>query len=777
MKTIRSKILFVILALILLLGCVILFLTTSTYQRYKSLQLSDSQSLVDSSSGDINKIILQLEKNARDLALMGEIYYRSQKRTFALGEHAAIRNFENQKLAIGGGIWFEPHSIEATRERVCFYAFDNGEKVVLDPNFESATYNYPQQNWYTTIKKGATEKDKVVWTAPYVDEAGTHTLMMTLGAGIFDPAGRFVGMSTVDWELDAITQSVSSIRPTRNSFTLFADQSNDFILVLSDHDVTQNVTGLSLKTIPWFSENLKNGGEIVYNEVKYRTFKRTLGNNMIIVVNVPEDELFHEINQNLKGTILTLLLASIIIALITYILLNRFISSPIAYLSRRVGEIGAGDLDTKIHLDTNDELAKLARSFNEMTKDIKNHIQSLNDITAEKERIATELDVAREIQASMLPSVFPPYPGRHEFDVFAMMESAEEVGGDFYDLYLIDDDHLAVVIGDVSDKGIPAALFMVVTKMLIQNYAHLGFSVGEIFSQTNNRLCKNNEVGMFVTAFMGILNVRTGVFSYVNAGHNPPFIRRVKGGFEKLDVSPGFVLAGVEGMVYQPEYLKMAEGDSIFLYTDGVTEASRADLSFFGDARLLNALNERREDDMTQLLKGVKQKLDDFVNGAQQSDDITMLGLTFLKKRTEDGSVNEVTVPATVDALPWVRSFIGKGLDAANSAPKVRMQLEIAIEEIFTNIVFHAYQGISGEKTVVVQMVVHQNPIRAVICFRDRGLPYNPLAWPDPDITLGMEERTPGGLGVYMTKKSVDQMEYEYVDGQNVLTITKLLLQ
>lgn len=776
MRTIRSKILCVIIALVLLLGCVILFLTVNTYGRYKALQLSDCQSLVDSSSGGINRIIMQLESNARDLALMGEIYYQSQRRDPALGAHTVIRNFENQKLAVGGGIWFEPYSIEAARERVCFYAFDNGEKVVPDPNFESTVYNYPQQSWYTTIKKEAAQKGRVIWTAPYVDEAGTHTLMMTLGAGIFDKSGRFVGMSTVDWELDAITRSISAVRPTENSFALFADQNNDFILVLSDPSVTQNVTGLSLKTIPWFNDSLKNGGEIVHNGVKYLTFMRTLGNNMIIVVNVPEAELFREINENLRNTVLVLLFAGVIITVITYILLNRFISGPIAYLSRKAAEIGAGDLDTKIHLDTNDELAKLAKSFNKMTRDIKQHIRSLNDITAEKERIATELDVAREIQASMLPSIFPPYPDRHEFDIYATMQSAEEVGGDFYDLYLIDEDHLAVVIGDVSDKGVPAALFMVIAKTLIQNYAHLGFSVGDIFFRANNRLCENNDVGMFVTAFMGILNLRTGVFSYVNAGHNPPFIRRSGGQFEKLQVHPGFILAGIEDTAYRPERLEMGEGDCIFMYTDGVTEASRSDLSFFDENRLLQTLNTHREGGMTALLKGVKQTLDDFVDGAPQSDDMTMLGLAFLAKKTGDDKMKEVIVPASADALPTVLSFIDKGLDATGSAPKVRMQLEIAVEEIFANIVFHAYQDAQGEKPVVVQMAVYQDPIRAIVCFRDRGAPYNPLRQPEPDITLDADERELGGLGVYMAKKSVDKMEYEYFDGQNVLTMTKRLL-
>lgn len=238
-----------------------------------------------------------------------------------------------------------------------------------------------------------------------------------------------------------------------------------------------------------------------------------------------------------------------------------------------------------------------------------------------------ELNVASHIQKNMLPCIFPPYPEREEFDIYATMMPAKEVGGDFYDFFLIDPDHLAIVIADVSGKGVPAALFMVIAKTLIKNNTVGMTEPKGIFEKTNDQLCENNEEGMFVTAFMGILEISTGVFSFVNAGHNPPLLKRKGQEFDWLSVKPGFILAGMEGMKYQQESITLSEGDELYLYTDGVTEAMNLEEELFTDQRLKEALNRHRELDLKDLLASMKQEIDQFANGAKQADDITMLAL------------------------------------------------------------------------------------------------------------------------------------------------------
>ncbi len=261
----------------------------------------------------------------------------------------------------------------------------------------------------------------------------------------------------------------------------------------------------------------------------------------------------------------------------------------------------------------------------------------------EKQRIASELDVATHIQTSMLPCIFPAFPEYREFDVFASMLPAREVGGDFYDFFMVDEKHLAIVMADVSDKGVPAALFMVIGKTLIKDHTSPDEDLGEVFSKVNNLLCESNSEGLFITAFEGVLNLETGEFRFVNAGHEMPFIYRAGGVFAPEKIRPGFVLAGMENVKYKSGSLMLGEGDKIFQYTDGVTEATNAEKALYGMERLGESLNRVREKTSKEIIESVKADIDTFVGEAPQFDDITMLCLTFKAKRKGEGESNEGT--------------------------------------------------------------------------------------------------------------------------------------
>lgn len=271
-----------------------------------------------------------------------------------------------------------------------------------------------------------------------------------------------------------------------------------------------------------------------------------------------------------------------------------------------------------------------------MEEDIENYIENLTKVTAEKERIGAELNVATQIQASMLPCIFPAFPENEEFDVYATMQPAKEVGGDFYDFFKVDESHLAVVIADVSGKGVPAALFMVIAKTLIKNHTQNGESAKDVFTNTNAQLCENNEAGLSVTAWMEILDIFSGEFIYVNAGHNPPLLRKAEGEFEYLKMRPGFVLAGMEEIRYCQAEMTLEEGDMLYLYTDGVTEATDIHEELYGEERLLNRLNKDKDLPLKDILCGIKNDIDTFVKGAPQFDDITMLMLKINKKGEEE---------------------------------------------------------------------------------------------------------------------------------------------
>ena len=278
------------------------------------------------------------------------------------------------------------------------------------------------------------------------------------------------------------------------------------------------------------------------------------------------------------------------------------------------------------------ELSELAESIDTMETDMVNYMENLTAVTAEKQRISTELSLATRIQTAMLPHVFPPFPDRTEFDIYASMNPAKEVGGDFYDFFLIDDNHLGMVMADVSGKGVPAALFMMASKIILQSCAMLGGSPAEILTKTNEAICSNNQEEMFVTVWLGSLEISTGKLTAANAGHEYPVIRKADGRFELFKDKHGFVIGGMSGAKYREYEIQMEPGSKLFLYTDGVPEATDADKNMFGTERMVDALNTEPEASPEVILKNVRSAVDGFVKEAEQFDDLTMLCIEYRGK-------------------------------------------------------------------------------------------------------------------------------------------------
>ena len=313
--------------------------------------------------------------------------------------------------------------------------------------------------------------------------------------------------------------------------------------------------------------------------------------------------------------------------------LHRALLRPLKLISEEATRFSVENVasETKLQeiIRSRDEIGQLAASIDQMEEQIQSYVENLTRITAEKERMGAELALATRIQAAMLPHNFPPFPERHEFDLYASMDPAKEVGGDFYDFFLIDEDHLCLVIADVSGKGIPAALFMMASKIILASCAMLGQSAAEILTKTNEAICSNNQAEMFVTVWLGILEISTGRLTAANAGHEFPALRRAGGDFELYKDRHGFVIGGMEGMRYKDYELQLSPGDKLFLYTDGVAEATDPENVLFGTERMLEALNTEPEAEPEQLLKNVRAAVDGFVREAPQFDDLTMLCLEY----------------------------------------------------------------------------------------------------------------------------------------------------
>ena len=486
-------------------------------------------------------------------------------------------------------------------------------------------------------------------------------------------------------------------------------------------------------------------------------------------VDISMDMIDQQIRQFLGLTLCVVLVVLLLSIFAYYYYVRRILIRPLGTLHHAAIGLVESRMenlsDFKVDLHTGDELEDLSDSFRYMVSELNEYIRDLSRVTAEKERIGAELDVARHIQASMLPCIFPAFPERHEFDIYASMTPAKEVGGDFYDFFLVDDDHLAIVMADVSGKGVPAALFMMISKTLLKSAAQSGLSPKAVLEKVNNQLCENNDAEMFVTVWLGILEISTGKMKCANAGHEYPAIMRRGGGFQLFKDKHGLVLAGMEGARYREYELELNEGDRLFVYTDGVPEATNADTVLYGTDRMLHALNEAKDRSCCELLASLHRDVDAFVGAADQFDDITML---CIELRTVTNGMKKIGIAPTLDKLPEATGFFEDILSAANAPMKVIAQVNVAVDEIFSNIARY-----SGATAATLGCSLADG--RMTLRFSDNGRPYDPTGKPDPDTTLSAEERDVGGLGIFMVKKIMDEVTYEYVDGLNILTLVKAL--
>ena len=410
------------------------------------------------------------------------------------------------------------------------------------------------------------------------------------------------------------------------------------------------------------------------------------------------------------------------------------------------------------------EISSLAAAVSEMEEETLKYIENLSAVISEKERMGTELTIASLIQKDSVPSIFPAFPERNEFDLFASMEPAKEVGGDFYDYFLIDKDHLALVMADVSGKGIPAALFMMVTKILINERAKVGGTPSEILAVVNDRICEHNKAEMFVTVWLGIFEISTGKLTFVSAGHDDPAFYIGGKDFTVEKRKHGLVVGAMSGVKYKDSEIRLSKGDKIFLYTDGLPEATDKNNKLFNAQRMVDALNSCKIASPENIIKAVREKVNEFVGDAPQFDDLTMLCLEY-----KGADTDSLKLAATDENLPKATAFIRERLKNTGCSEKFVRQTEIFVEEVFVNISHYAYTPNVGD----VEIKAEVSADKITVTFTDEGKQYNPLDKPDPDVTLAASEREIGGLGIFMTKKLTDNIKYEYKDGKNILITEK----
>ena len=497
------------------------------------------------------------------------------------------------------------------------------------------------------------ESEGAIWLDTYVDAFGS--LATTCAHYFNDASGAKAGVVAIDIMLDVMVENILSMRIGETGYAFLLDERGYYLAHPNYENYESDISAISAASDRYkeILELMAAGGSGVsvarIGEVDFYVAYAPLpvaGWSLGIVVETDEVisgavmmkedidrqalEAREEIRERLNAMMfrfIVLLCVSLVVVLVISILISGTVTRPISKLTDGVIAVGGGNLDAKIEINTKDEIGVLAGAFNKMTGDLREYIENLAHITAEKERISTELNVAAKIQGDMLPKIFPPYPEREEFDIRATMQPAREVGGDFYDFLLIDENRLGIVMADVSGKGVPAALFMVIAKTLINNRARNNEMPEVAFTNINNQLCEGNDASMFVTAWFGVLEIDTGKLTYINAGHNPPLLKKSSGKFEFIREEPDVALAVFEDMTYTRREARLAPGDTLFLYTDGVTEAENDIPELYGEERLKNILDASAELPLAELLSAVRDDVALFANGEPQSDDVTMLAV------------------------------------------------------------------------------------------------------------------------------------------------------
>ncbi len=470
-------------------------------------------------------------------------------------------------------------------------------------------------------------------------------------------------------------------------------------------------------------------------------------------------------SSRITSSIVLIIITLSIITSLGIIVISRRWTNAVSDIDDYLKQIGTGVFpEDPLVLKSDDEIGDIADSVNEMLKSIK-----------EKDRIGAELKLASDLQQGLLPRIFPPFPEYDSFDIYASMTPAREIGGDFYDMFLVDDTHVAFLVGDVSGKGVPAAIIMAVAKVFIRNLCKGGSKPSEVFRKFNSVFAEDNTASYFITSWLGILDITNGKLEFCNAGHNPPLITSGEDGkFEYLKQRSGLVLGAMPNMRYKLGETKIKPGDKIFLYTDGVTEANNSKHDLYGEDRLKEYLDGTipKNFSVKDTLEGLKEDIDIFTESEEQFDDITMLIFDY-KKYAED--INDgfavSKFPAKLDKLNDVLGFVEDEVTKAGCPPKTLMQMTLSLEEVFVNVASYAYPNPDelGDVTVAVKA----DGDKAIIRLTDSGIPFDPLKKADPDTTLSAEERGIGGLGIFLTKKQMDNVYYERKNDKNILTMEK----
>ncbi len=647
-------------------------------------------------------------------------------------------------------------------------------------------YLETDSNWiYTNLLREG------YWCLPYSDSISTKRAMVTYSVPLYDDHDSIYAVLCADVALDWVRDVVEEAKPYEVSRVVVVSRDSQYIChpepawiqnvnVIQQAELIQDTTYLNWvrSMLSWQSgkDTLAKDFTNIGTNQKSKTNETTLvfyapipRVQWSVSFTLPESFIMEKPRQLSQAMTLTLILMLIITSISLFLVVRKQLR-PLKDLDTAARDIANGDFNKELpKIKTHDEIRNLRDSFEDMRTSLSRYIDELQVTTASKASIESELKVASDIQMSMLPKLFPPYPDRNDIDIFGQLKPAKAVGGDLYDFY-IRDEKLFFCIGDVSGKGVPASLVMAVTRSLFRTISAHESAPDRIVDAINDTLSDGNESNMFVTLFVGALDLPTGRMRYCNAGHDAPMIC-TGDAVTALPMDCNIPVGVMSPWKYTAQSTQITPGTTIFLYTDGLTEAENINHEQFGEARILPVANTTNTP--KPLIEAMTAAVAEFVGEAEQSDDLTMLAIQYTKQQLDIRYQNDLTITNDVKEVPRLAEFVEEACEASGFDMATTMQLNLALEEAVVNVIDYGYPaGTKGDISIEAQA----NEQRLKFTITDSGVPFDPTAKEEVDTTLTAEERPIGGLGIHLVRQIMDSINYERSNGHNVLTLRKKIL-
>ena len=669
----------------------------------------------------------------------------------------------------GCAIAFEPHYFPEKGYYFSPYSYRDGD-TVRSLQLGNEAYDYFNWAWYSEpLKSGRSS-----WSDPYYDKGGGQKMMCTYSSLIYDATGAVTGVFTSDISLEWLTDLLDGMKRSDQSYAFMLGRDGTYIVhpererILSAtiFDAGEEMNNPQVKRIGECMIAGEKGMQLMDNDgvpsyVFYAPVPHTQWSLGIVL---PGREVFKDLRRFNWVFLLVVWIGLCILFLLSIRTISS-LSKPLKRFAASAREIAKGRFDVQLPvIRSKDEMKELYHSFSYMQTELNNYIANLKLTMSAKEKIESELRIARDIQMSMLPKVFPPFPDYDQLDLFAVLHPAKEVGGDLYDFF-VKDDLLYFVIGDVAGKGVPASLLMAVTLTLFRSVAANTESPAAVIQSLNTSLADNYSSNMFITMFAGAFDLQTGVLRYCNAGHNPPVMVAPDGTCTWLETVSNLPIGVMKEFTFEEQSLSLPDSSSLILYTDGITEAENARQQLYGKDRLLNAIRKNSTLAPCTMIEALLSDVGGYVNGCDPSDDIALMVMEY-KLRTAPFNTYRLIIQNNIEELDKLSVFVEQIGKQMHLTPQLTMNLNLALEEAVANVIHHGKQ-----KSESIEILFSSDNGKLTFTLIDTGEAFDPTSVADADITLSAEERPIGKLGIFLIKQIMNEITYQRENETNILTL------